>query len=174
MKRFLVDLCSRRSYWIALALFGIALEAAALYYQYARDEWPCVLCIHVRIWVLTFVLIALLAIFFTRSRVAMRIFHGLSALVMLALAERSWQVLAIERGWIFGDCDMDLGMPDWFALDSWLPAVFEVQTSCGYTPFVFLQITLAEILMVVSVLLVAASLVLFAASWSSGERNLFR
>jgi len=165
MKQFLIDLGSRRRYWIALALFGIALEAAALYYQYVRNEWPCVLCIQVRIWVLSFVLIALLAIFFTRSRIAMRLFHGLATLVMLALVERSWQVLAIERGWTIGECDMDLGMPAWFALDKWLPSVFEVQTSCGYTPLVFLQITLAEVLLVFSVILVIISAALLVASW---------
>jgi disulfide bond formation protein DsbB len=173
MKRFLVDLGSSRLYWAALALFGIALEAAGLYYQYALDEWPCVLCIHVRIWIMAFVLLALLALFFTRSRVAMRGFHGLSLLVMLGLTERSWRVLAVERGWIFGDCDLDLGMPAWFALDKWLPSVFEVQTSCGYTPYVIFKISLAEILMAVSVMLVLASAALFAASWS-GERYLFR
>lgn len=173
MKKLLVDLAGSRLYWAGLALLGIALEAAALYYQYALDEWPCVLCIHVRIWVMTFMLLALLALFFTRSRIAMRFFHGLSVLVMMALAERSWRVLAVERGWIFGDCDLDLGMPNWFALDKWLPSVFEVQTSCGYTPFVIFRISLAEVLMAVSILLVIASAALFAASWS-GERNLFR
>ena len=169
MKKFLIDLGRSRLYWAGLALLGIALEASALYYQYALDEWPCVLCIHVRIWVMAFVLLALLALFFTRSRIAMRVFHGISVLVMLALAERSWQVLAVERGWIFGDCDLDLGMPGWFALDKWLPAVFEVQTSCGYTPFVIFRITVAEVLMAVSALLVVASLVLFAASWSDNR-----
>lgn len=174
MKKALFDIGSSRVYWAALALFGIALEAAALYYQYALDEWPCVLCIHVRIWVLAFVLLALLALFFTHSRIAMRLIHGLSLLAMLGLAERSWRVLAVERGWIFGDCDLDLGMPAWFALDKWLPAVFEVQTSCGYTPFIIFKITMAEVLLAVSVVLVISSAALFAASWSSGERSLFR
>jgi disulfide bond formation protein DsbB len=174
MKKFLFDLGASRTWWAALALFGIALEAAGLYYQYALDEWPCVLCIHVRIWVLAFVLLAVVAMFFTRSRAAMRLFHGLTLVAMLGLAERSWRVLAVERGWIFGDCDLDLGMPAWFAIDEWLPAVFEVQTSCGYTPFVVFKITLAEILMAVSIMLVIASAALFAASWSDGERNLFR
>ena len=165
MKAFLVDFAASRLYWAGLALFGIALEAGALYFQYVRDQWPCVLCIHVRIWVLAFVLIALLAVFFTRSRIATRLFHGLTTLVMLALVERSWQVLAVERGWTFGECDMDLGMPSWFALDEWLPAVFEVQTSCGYSPLLAFNITMAESLMVLSVILAMTSATLFIASW---------
>ncbi len=165
MKSCLIDLAASRRYWLGLALFGIALEAAALYFQYLRDELPCVLCIQVRICVLGFVLLALLAVFFTRSRAAMRLFHGLATLVMLALIERSWQVLAVERGWTFGACDMDLGLPEWFALDKWLPSVFEVQTSCGYSPLVVFKITMAETLLVFSVILAIISAALMVASW---------
>ncbi|HKJ50120.1 MAG TPA: disulfide bond formation protein B [Gammaproteobacteria bacterium] len=169
MKRFIIELSGQRRYWIALMLTGIALEAAALYYQYARNELPCLLCIQVRMLVMAFVLLALLAFFFTRSRWAMRIFHGLSSLFMLALLERSWQVLAVERGWTFGECEMDLGMPAWFALDKWIPSVFEVQTACGYTPLIVFQITLAEALLVFSAILVIISAALFVASWCNNN-----
>ena len=81
------------------------------------------------------------------------------------LLERSWQVLAVERGWTFGDCDMDLGMPSWFALDKWLPSVFEVQTSCGYTPLILFQISMAEALLVFSAALLITSATLFVTSW---------
>ena len=60
---------------------------------------------------------------------------------------------------------MELGMPAWFALDKWFPAIFEVQTSCGYTPIIFFNITMAEILLVVSALLVIMATALFCASW---------
>ena len=167
MKQFLIELSGQRRYWIALALIGIALEAAGLYYQYALDEWPCVLCIHVRIWVLAFVLLAIAGIFTGRSPMASRLLHGVNTLIMLALVERSWQVLAVERGWTFGDCDMDLGMPAWFALDKWFPWIFEVKTSCGYSPLVLFQITMAESLLVIMVLLAVISSVLFLVSFLS-------
>lgn len=165
MKEFLIDLGRQRRYWVLLILAGLALEAGALYFQYALDEWPCVLCIHVRILVLGFVLVGLLALFFTESVAAMRLFHGLNSLLMAWLVERSWQVLAVERGWIFGDCAMDLGMPPWFALDKWLPSVFEVQTACGYSPLLLFEITMAEALLVISILLLIMSAALFVTSW---------
>ena len=165
MNSFLINLSRQRRYWAILVLIGITLEAAALYYQYVLDEWPCVLCIHVRILVLAFVLICILAFFCTASISLMRLFHGLNTLVMGWLVERSWQVLAVERGWTFGDCDMDLGMPPWFALDKWLPSVFEVQTSCGYTPLILFQISMAEALLVFSVALLIISAALFVTSW---------
>jgi protein dithiol:quinone oxidoreductase len=165
MQQFLVDLGKQRRYWAILILIGLALEGGALYYQYFLDEWPCVLCIHVRILVLAFVLLAMVAIFCTASTAAMRVFHGLNSLLMGWLVERSWQVLAVERGWVFGECDMSLGMPDWFALDKWFPAIFEVQTACGYTPVILFGITMAESLLLISIALLLASLTLFITSW---------
>ena len=52
----------QRIYWVGLIVLGLALEAAALYYQYGLDEWPCVVCIHIRIWILGFVLLGLIAL----------------------------------------------------------------------------------------------------------------
>ena len=165
MKQLLINLSGQRRYWAVLILTGLVLEAAALYYQYLLDEWPCVLCIHIRIWIFAFILLAVVAIFCTRSKWLMRIAHGLNIGIMIALLERSWRVLAVERGWIFGDCDMDLGMPSWFALDQWFPALFEVQTSCGYTPIVLFEITMAESLLVFSALLLIIGTAVFIASW---------
>ena len=164
---FLVDLGKQRRYWVALILLGVALEAIALYYQYALDEWPCVLCIHVRIWVLAFIVIGLVALASTGSTAIMRLLHGVNSIVMLGFLERSYQVLAVERGWVFGDCDMELGMPAWFAIDKWLPSVFEVQTSCGYTPLLLFNLTMAEALLVISGVLVIISSSLFVASWKN-------
>ncbi len=165
MKEFLVNLSTQRRYWAALILIGAALEGGALYYQYFLDEWPCVLCIHVRIWVVALMLLAMVAIFCTNSIVATRIAHFLNVGIMVGLLERSWRVLAIERGWIFGDCDMDLGMPAWFALDKWIPSLFEVQTACGYTPLILFDITMAESLLVISALMLIMSAAVFIASW---------
>ncbi len=155
----------QRRYWAALVLGGLALEGAALYYQYALDEWPCALCIHVRIWVAAFILLGVAGLFATGSTVASRVLHGLNLVVMLGLAERSYQVLAVERGWSFGDCAMDLGMPAWFALDKWIPWLFEVQTTCGYSPFIAFGVTMAELLLVISVLLAIMAAGIFATSW---------
>ena len=156
--------CQSRLYWSGLILLGLALEAAALYYQYVLDEWPCVICIHIRIWIFGFILVAIVALFCVQSRTAMRVLHGLNLVMMLGFLERSYQVLAVERGWVFGDCDMELGMPAWFALDKWFPAIFEVKTSCGYTPYILFQISMAEILLVLSALLTLLVAAVFASS----------
>ena len=140
------------------------MEAVALYYQYVLDEWPCVLCIHVRIWVSGFIVLAILALLIKHSGWATRFFHLTNSLLMIGFVERSWQTLAVERGWVFGDCNMDAGLPNWFALDQWFPALFEVKASCGYTPFIIFETSMAEILMVTSSGLLLVSLILLIAN----------
>ena len=169
MLTFLTRLSRQRRYWLALVLIGVTLEVGALYYQYVLDEWPCVLCIHVRIWLSGIVLLGLLAMILPDSPWTLRILHALNLGLMIGLLERSWQVLAVERGWVFGDCSMELGMPDWFALDRWLPAIFEVQTTCGYTPLVVFDISIAEIMMVVSVLLALLAAAMLGVSFLDPE-----
>ena len=50
--------------------------------------------------------------------------HLLSVVSAIGMLERSYQLLGTERGFTFSDCGLDLGMPAWFALDSWFPAMF--------------------------------------------------
>ena len=161
----IIRFSQHRIYWVVLLLLGITLEGIALYYQYALDEWPCVLCIHIRIWVFGFILLAILGVFLGGNNAINRTLHLFNCVVMIGFVERSWQTLGVERGWVFGDCNLDSGLPPWFALDSWFPALFEVQTSCGYTPLILLNISMAEILMVLSVLLLALSLMLSISSF---------
>jgi len=164
MLEFLGWFSHRKLYWILLIILGLSLEATALYHQYLLDEWPCVLCIHIRIWILAFIVLSALALLVGSNRWLTPVFHLINTAIMVGFVERSWQTLAVERGWVFGDCDMESGLPPWFALDKWFPEIFEVQTACGYTPLVVFNITMAEVLLVFSSSLLGVSLVLLAVS----------
>ena len=67
------------------------------------------------------------------------------------MVERSYQLLGTERGFVFGDCGFELGLPSWLAIDVWIPSIYRIETSCGYTPELIFGITMAEFLMVFSV-----------------------
>ena len=153
----MLNMSQEKKYWAFLVLLGVSLEVIALYYQYALGEWPCVLCIHIRIWIMAFIITAIVALLLPQKPAACRCLHLVNSVIMLGFVERSWQVLAVERGWIFADCNLDSGLPDWFTLDRWFPALFEVQTSCGYTPIIFFNISMAEILMLLSAVLLLMS-----------------
>ena len=163
MYSLLRNLSHSRWYWLALAVLGLGFITVALYYQYILDELPCVLCIHTRIWIAAISLIALLALTLGH-RWSNIIAHVLTVICTAGLLERSYQLLGTERGFIFGDCGFSLGLPAWFALDQWLPAVFGVETTCGYTPELLFGITMAEGLIVLSSAFLFISLVMTIAA----------
>ena len=164
MKNLLTAFSHSKKYWAFLFALCLVFELVALYYQYALEEWPCVLCIHIRIWIAGIILVALIALIAKPAPWLTRGFHLINTIMAVGFVERSWRVLAVERGWIFSDCNMESGLPNWFALDKWFPALFEVKTSCGYTPFIIAKISMAEILMVTSAGLLLLSLLLLLAS----------
>lgn len=163
MYSLLRNMSHNRWYWLALLASGLFFIAIALYYQYVLEELPCVLCIHARIWILAISLVALLALLLSHKWFNI-IAHVLTVVCAAGLLERSYQLVGTERGFIFGECGFDLGLPAWLALDDWLPAVFGVETTCGYTPELLFGITMADGLIVLSSALVMISLVLTIAA----------
>jgi len=160
----LIEYSQSSWYWLGLFILGLSMEGVALFYQYFLDEPPCVLCIHVRVWVLGFTIIAAFAIFI-KNQNFIKFAHTTNSIMMLGLIERSYQLVGVERGFIFGSCNMESGLPDWFALDSWIPAVFEVQAACGYTPYLLFNISMADGLIVMSVLLFLISIAFLIVSF---------
>jgi len=157
-------------YWLAMLATGLSLEAVALFYQYALDYYPCVVCIHVRIWVLAFILVALLALLVRGFRYARTLMHGLTIVLSAGLLERAWMLLGIERGTVEGSCSFDSGLPAWFALDQWFPALFKIWEACGYTPELLFGITMAESLLVLAVAALLVSITMTLASVAENFR----
>jgi disulfide bond formation protein DsbB len=133
-------------YWTILLLGGLLAEAVALYFQYALDYGPCVLCIHIRLWVAALILVALAGLAGRRCAHLQKICQLLNVAIALGFTERSWRTLAIERNWIESSCSLESGLPTWFAPDQWWPWMFEIWESCGYTPEVLGHLTMAELL----------------------------
>ena len=164
MLNTLQNIAHSRWYWLALVAVGLSFISVALYYQYALEQAPCVLCIQVRILMLCLTLVAFNALILN-NRWSGLIAHVLTVVIAASLLERSYQLLGTERGFVFGDCGFDLGLPSWLALDSWFPALFRVEASCGYTPELAFGITMAEALIVFSAAFVLISLTLTIVSF---------
>lgn len=150
-------------YWAGLVLLGLAFEAVALYYQYMRAEYPCVMCIHVRIWFAALVIMALVVWALRQVRWMAVLGNVLLVLIAGGLLERAWQLLGVERGFIVSECGFDLGLPAWFRPDEWWPAVFRVEDTCGYTPELLFGITMAEALLVFSAMLLLLGVLMLVA-----------
>ena len=150
-----------RWYWLTLALFGIASLGVALYYQYALGDEPCQVCIHARLWVVAFTLIALIMLI-TPQIIQLRVLGNIGVVIAgVGLTERARYLYRLENGIGDGSCQFQLGMPDWFAVDRWMPWLFEVRNLCSFTPEMLFGLSMAETLMAVG-----AGLCLLA-SWVS-------
>jgi len=145
-------------YWWFYILSGLASLAIALYFQYQRHELPCIMCIQVRMWVALFIIVCGVGLLTRQTKIPNLLMQFFVVLIATGLVDRSYQLLGTERGFIISDCGFSLGLPAWLALDKWFPWLFGVETSCGYTPVLAFGITMAEALMVLSLALLAGSL----------------
>lgn len=157
----LSQLSHNRNYWLSYIFGSLSLQAVALYFQYINEDQPCVICIQVRLLLTLLIVVAIFGLL-TRDKGLLNHLSNLSVvLVAGVLLERSYMLLGTERGFIFSDCGFDPGLPAWFQLDVWLPWLYGVETSCGYTPEIIFGITMAESLMVMSVCLIVFSASIF-------------
>jgi disulfide bond formation protein DsbB len=60
------------------------------------------------------------------------------------LFERARYLYRLENGIGDGSCQFQLGMPDWFAVDRWMPWLFEVRNLCSFTPEMLFGVSMAE------------------------------
>jgi len=154
-----------RWYWLGYSLGGIALLGVALFYQFVFEELPCVVCIQIRLWISLLVIVSLAGFFLRKNRWLNRAMQLAIVLISVGLIERSYLLLGTEKGFVFADCGFNTGLPSWFAVEQWLPWLYQVETSCGYTPELLLGITMAEALMVLSVGLAIFSVSVLGASF---------
>ena len=152
IKKLAVLSHSQWYWWMHLA-GGISFMVVALIFQHGFDYEPCVTCIQIRLWVTLWIVAAIIGMVTLKKPLFNAIAHVSIVLVAIGLTERSYLVLGTERGFVFGDCGFDLGLPTWFAIEEWLPSIYRVETSCGYTPELLFGVTMAEFLMVSSVAL---------------------
>jgi protein dithiol:quinone oxidoreductase len=151
------NIATSRWYWLIYIFGSISLIAIALYFQYARDELPCVICIQIRLWFSLLILVSFIGLLARSIKAINALVQVSIVFIAVGLVERSYKLLGTERGFWDGHCGFDIGLPAWFAIDTWLPWLFRVETTCSYTPEIMFGITMAETLMVMSVALLLVS-----------------
>jgi disulfide bond formation protein DsbB len=157
-----------RALWWAMLILGGAMFAAALFWQYTLGEDPCQVCIHARLWVVAIALIGAIMLVLPHNTGT-----GMGGLLLLlvssvGLGERSYYLYEIENFRGDGSCQFTLGMPEWFAVDRWFPALFEVRNICSYTPEIAFGISMAEALLGISILIATISVI---AGWKLVTAN---
>ena len=158
-------------YWLIYIIGALTLLGVALYFQYSLEKPPCVMCIQVRLWISLFVIVSIVGLLTRSNRLVNAVANLFTVLIAAALLERAYLLLGTERGFIFSDCGFDLGLPAWFAIDTWLPWLYRVEASCGFTPEIIFGITMAEMLIVMSGLLLLVTVAVFIASVVSFKKS---
>lgn len=147
-------------FWGLFIVVGVLLESVALYYQYGLNEPPCVLCIHFRLLVAGLIIIGVLGLWLREHQWGRALLSFSFLLIAAGMLERAYQLVGTEQGFVIGECSMSLGLPTWLAIDQWMPWLFGVQTTCGYTPIIAWNISMAESLMAMAIVLCLSAIVM--------------
>ena len=138
-----------RLFWVCLLGTAVALEAAALGFQYLMDLRPCVLCIYERVAVAGIGLagiVGALAPHRPLPRFAAYLIWAGAAAWGLSLASEH---VGIQFATSNLSCEFFANFPPWFQLDQWLPSVFAPTGYCDEIQWQFLGLTMPQWMLVV-------------------------
>jgi disulfide bond formation protein DsbB len=135
-----------RLLWWAIFALGSSLLIAALYWQYVLGDDPCQVCIQARLWAVGMGLVGALMLMLPDTLLNRQAGFALTLLTGAGMGERAFYLYEIENFRGDGSCEFTLGMPSWFAVDQWFPALFEVRNICSYTPEIAFGVSMAEAL----------------------------
>lgn len=134
------------AFWWAVFALGSGLFAAALYWQYVIGDDPCQVCIQARLWAVSLGVLGALMLSVPDTLLTRLAGLTLTFIASAGMGERAYYLYEIENFRGDGSCEFTLGMPTWFAVDQWFPALFEVRNICSYTPEIAFGISMAEAL----------------------------
>ncbi|QSX35117.1 disulfide bond formation protein DsbB [Shewanella avicenniae] len=153
-----------RSSWTMLLVSGVALELTALFFQYVMNLDPCVMCVYIRVAVLGIIaagLIGLIAPKLVFIRLFATVSWAVSASWGAKLAYELYQIQSDPNP--FATCSFLPDFPHWMPLHDWLPSVFMPTGMCTDTPWTFLNITMAQWMLVIFIGYLALLLIFLTA-----------
>jgi len=149
--KFLSDLISSKKAWQLLALSALGLEFAALFFQYALELKPCIMCIYQRvaIWGIFFAgVVGSLANQYVLGRIAAYALWGTGAIWGLLIALEHVEMQTSAFSFLFS-CEFVPNFPDWAPLHQWVPALFAATGDCGEISWQFLGYSMPQWMVVV-------------------------
>ncbi|WP_445772619.1 disulfide bond formation protein DsbB [Shewanella sp.] len=165
--------CHGRLSWGLLALSGVALEIAALFFQYVMDLSPCVMCIYVRVAVLGLILAGLIGML--QPKVWIFRFIGLLSWAVSSVwgFSLSYELNDMQvNPSPFATCSFYPEFPSFMPLDVWLPSVFSPTGMCSDSPWTFLSVSMAQWMMVCFAIYGLIWFVMLVPSLKTAKNNL--
>ncbi|WP_340677791.1 disulfide bond formation protein DsbB [Paraglaciecola sp.] len=142
---FLANLGRNSSAWIWLLLSAFFLEIAALYFQYAMELRPCIMCIYQRTAVFGIMFAAIIPLLTNNiiSRMLAYVLWGVSAVWGLVIALEHVEIQSAKNSF-FATCEIVPNFPSWAPLHEWLPNIFAATGDCGDIDWSFLSLTMPQ------------------------------
>lgn len=137
--------------WILLSVSAIALNLTALFFQHVMKLDPCLNCIYERVAMYGIVFAGIFGVLSPRLLLTRTAGFGLWGYC-------AWRGLEIARQHVeaqfptnpfAGSCGLFTNFPSWAPLDQWFPAVFMPTGECSKISWVFLDLTMAQWLVVI-------------------------
>ena len=146
----LKTLSTKRSFWLFLIFSVLALEGAAVYFQYGMGLAPCVMCVYERaalFVILGACVIGILAPQFLILRLLSFLIGIISALKGLAIALKHTDYQLHPGPW--NQCSAFAEFPKSLPLDSLIPSLFHPYGECSDVVWSFLGLSMAQWLIVI-------------------------
>ncbi len=162
--KILSDLTTNSKPWVLLALSALAIELSALFFQYAMDLAPCIMCVYQRVAIAAIFLAGLTGCLGYRHLIARMLAHGLWATGAIWGFFIALEHVEIQEnsGSLFFSCDFFPNFPTWAPLHEWIPFLFEATGDCGDINWDFLGYSMPQWMVVVYGLYTAAFVVIIA------------
>ncbi|MDK9561910.1 disulfide bond formation protein DsbB [Gallibacterium anatis] len=168
-----------RTAWFIMALSGVALEGAALYFQHGLGLHPCVMCIYERVALFAVILGALIGAIYPSALICrlLGIAVGLWGAVkglLLAIEHVDYQFNPAP----WKQCEFKPDFPHTLPLDQWFPQIFQASGSCNDITWKFLGYTMPQWLIAVFIIYIVIWLIVALSQFKrhhfSRQRQLFR
>lgn len=149
--KFISDLTTNNKAWLLLAVSAIGLELCALFFQYALDLKPCIMCVYQRLAIGAIILAGVIGAVGHRlwfARVVAYILWGTGAIWGGLLAIEHVEMQS-NNGSLFFSCEFIPNFPSWAPLHEWIPFLFEATGDCGEISWQFLGYSMPQWMIVV-------------------------
>jgi len=130
---YISHLTTSKKAWLFLTLVALSLELCALFFQYALDLKPCIMCVYQRLALSTILLAGLIGVVghqYIATRLMAYVLWGTGAIWGLLLAIEHVEMQS-NSGSLYFSCELIPNFPNWAPLHQWIPFLFEATGDCG-------------------------------------------
>jgi len=144
--KYLSDMTTSSKAWLFLATTALGLELCALFFQYALDLKPCIMCVYQRLAIIAIILAGLIGAVGHKlliARVTAYVLWGTGAIWGTLLATEHVEMQE-NSGSLFFSCEFIPNFPNWAPLHEWIPFLFEATGDCGEISWQFLGYSMPQ------------------------------